>query len=287
MNLLFNISDLKELLRNFYTLTKIRIVIFDDSFHELASYPTRLSSYCSLIRSDARANAQCMIGDQTACLHCKRNQHLYTYQCHAGLTETVAPIKAENIVIGYLMFGQVLQTSDRAELWQNICQNLSSYHIDMRELHSIYLRKKIIAKEIISAAAKTIEISASYLYLSRKLILKEDTLAYRIDSYITAHIREELSATVLCRHFNISKSHLYKLAEHSFGMGIAQHIRSIRIHLAKKFLGDSALPVYAIADKVGISDYNYFTKVFQRETGMLPTVYRKKNAAITNYVRTY
>lgn len=147
----------------------------------------------------------------------------------------------------------------------------------MKELCSAYLRKKNISKEIIAAAAKTMKISASYLYLSRKLILKEDTLAHKIDAYITSHIQEELSAAALCKQFSISKSYLYKLSEHSFGMGIAEHIRNIRIHLAKKLLGDTDAPIYEIADQVGICDYNYFTKIFKRETGILPRVYRKEN----------
>lgn len=277
MNILFNITDLKELLRNFYILTKIRIVIFDDSFHELASYPTRHSTYCSLIRSDSEADAKCKECDQDACLRCKRNQSLYTYQCHAGLTETVVPIKAENIIIGYIMFGQVLQTSDRENLWQEICKNLNSYHIDMKELYNVFLRKKNISKEIIDAAAKTMEISASYLYLSHKLILKEDSLSQKIDSYINTNIRGDLAATTLCKQFGISKSHLYKISDHCFGMGIAEHVRSVRIHLAKQLLGDTELPIYEIADRVGIEDYNYFTKVFKRETGILPTNYRKDN----------
>ncbi|EHS55916.1 hypothetical protein WG8_4069 [Paenibacillus sp. Aloe-11] len=61
-------------------------------------------------------------------------------------------------------------------------------------------------------------------------------------------------------------------------MGIAEHIRSTRIHLAKQLLGDTDAPVYEIAEQVGISDYNYFTKAFKRETGVLPTTYRKESA---------
>lgn len=277
MSLLFNISDLKELLRNFYILTKIRVVIFDDSFHELAAYPTRHSTYCHLIRTDSVAETKCITCDQEACTKCKLEQRLYIYQCHAGLTETVVPINADNMIIGYIMFGQVLQTESREQLWKDICKNLTPYNIDMNELYSAYLRKKNISKEIIVAAAKTMEISASYLYLSRKLILKKDTLANEIDSYVTSHISEDLSTAILCKHFGISKSSLYKISEHSFSMGIAEHIRNIRIHLAKKLLVDTDAPIYEIADQVGIYDYNYFTKVFKRETGVIPTVYRKEN----------
>lgn len=176
------------------------------------------------------------------------------------------------------MFGQVLQTDNGRALWSDICKNLNSYDIDIEELYIAYLKKKNILKEIIAAAAKTMEISASYLYLSRKMILKEDSLTNKIETYINSHIKEDLSASVICNVFDISKSHLYRLSEQIFGMGIAEHIRNIRIHMAKRLLGDTDTPIYEIADMVGISDYNYFTKVFKQETGMLPTIYRKENS---------
>ncbi|MDF2921280.1 MAG: hypothetical protein K0R57_194 [Paenibacillaceae bacterium] len=278
MGLQFNLSELKELLRSFYTLTKIRTVIFDDSFHELAAYPARHSSYCHIIRSDSRAEARCIRCDQAAFIRCKEEQRLYTYQCHAGLTETVVPIKAENRVIGYIIFGQLLQTASRGQLWQEICRELSSYNLNMEELYQAFMQKEMISDDIIEAYAKTMEMSASYLYLSRKLVLKQDALAQKIDAHISAHIRGDLSVPVLCRRFGISKSHLYKLSEQSFGMGIAEYIRNTRIHLAKQLLGETDAPVYEIAEQVGIADYNYFTKAFKRKTGLLPTAYRKENS---------
>ena len=278
MNLLFNITDLKELLHNFYTLTKIRIVIFDDTFHEIASYPTRHSTYCQIIRNDPDADLKCILCDQDACIRCKKEQSLYTYQCHAGLTETVVPIKADNIIIGYFMFGQVLQTTDRNQLWTEISDKLISYDIDIVALYHAFSKKRNISSEIIYAASKTMEISASYLYLSRKLTLKDDSIAYKIDTYISTHITEELSASSLCHHFKINKYTLYKVSDQYFGIGIAQHIRNVRIHTAKQLLGDTSLPVYEIAIRVGIPDYNYFTKIFKRETTHLPTQYRKENS---------
>lgn len=277
MGLLFNLSDVKELLRNFYTLTGIRTVIFDNSFHELAAYPTRHSAYCHIIRSDPRAEAQCILCDQQACTQVKKEKKLYTYQCHAGLTETVVPIQTDNQIIGYIIFGQLLQTGARDELWQRVYENIGVYQVDMDKLHHAFQQKKQISKEIIDAYAKTMEMSASYLYLSRMLILKEDSLAQQIDSYITDHIKEHLSVPVLCREFSISKSHLYKLSEQNFGMGIAEYIRNLRIQMAKRLLGDTDSPIYEIAEQVGIPDYNYFTKAFKKVTGTLPRDYRKEN----------
>ena len=49
----------------------------------------------------------------------------------------------------------------------------------------------------------------------------------------------------------------------------------IRIRNAKELLLSTNEQVGEIARKVGIPDYNYFTKIFRKMTGQTPTQYRK------------
>ena len=46
---------------------------------------------------------------------------------------------------------------------------------------------------------------------------------------------------------------------------------------AKRLLTRSNTPISAVAEAVGITDYNYFTKVFRSITGMTPSAYRNQN----------
>lgn len=48
----FNLEKLSSLLRDFYTVTHIRITVFDENFNEIASYPNRRAEFCRLIRQD-------------------------------------------------------------------------------------------------------------------------------------------------------------------------------------------------------------------------------------------
>lgn len=57
-------------------------------------------------------------------------------------------------------------------------------------------------------------------------------------------------------------------------MGLADYIRRKRVHLAKKLL-KSDFMVKEVGDMVGINDYNYFSKLFKKETGYSPTEYKK------------
>lgn len=277
MNLLFNISDLKDLLIDYYTLTKMRIAIFDEQFHEIASYPSQLSTYCHLIRSDGEAYKKCLQCDYNAFSTCKDTQRLHIYQCHAGLTEAIVPIMADQVIIGYIMLGQVLETGSKKDLWDEITQGLKAYKIDMKQLHKAYANKKNVSTNMIESSAKMMEICASYLYASHKLVLKKDSLAHRIDRFIGENLQEDLSVAIICEAFEIGKTKLYEIANESYGMGIAKHICQIRIQRAKEHLIDTDLPIYQIADIIGVEDYNYFTKMFKKETGTTPKMFRKEN----------
>ena len=46
----FDRVKLQELLRDFYTITRIRITVLDDGFQELAAYPRERPAFCRLLR---------------------------------------------------------------------------------------------------------------------------------------------------------------------------------------------------------------------------------------------
>ena len=51
----FNYEKLNAILRDFYTLTGIRITIFDEELNELTSCPQEMAGICRYIRSNQDA----------------------------------------------------------------------------------------------------------------------------------------------------------------------------------------------------------------------------------------
>ena len=115
----FDIAKLHSLLKDFYQLTKIRITVFDDSFRELTSYPDEIADFCKLIRQTPGCAMKCHLCDRHACDIASRRTSSYTYHCHAGLTESIIPIRMGNIVIGYLLFGHVFSYTSYDEGWKS------------------------------------------------------------------------------------------------------------------------------------------------------------------------
>ena len=58
-------------------------------------------------------------------------------------------------------------------------------------------------------------------------------------------------------------------------MGVAQHIRALRIaHARKLLIKRSDMNISEVAEACGFKDYNYFITVFGRMVGVAPRQYR-------------
>ena len=77
----------------------------------------------------------------------------------------------------------------------------------------------------------------------------------------------EITIEDICDEFEIRRTKLYEISNHSFGMGISEHIRRMRVKVACDLLRNTEDRVSDIATEVGIPDYNYFTKVFKKSDG--------------------
>ncbi len=272
----YNLAKLNGLLKDFYTLTRIRITVFSDRFEEITSYPAQVAECCRLIRQDPAALAQCRLCDEKACKRASHQESTYIYRCHAGLYEAIAPIIMGNIVIGYLFFGHIFSYPSYEEGWKEIQKRCADYEIDLEKLHGICQQLPILSQEYIASASQLLKAVAAYLCMVRMACLRQETLPLRIDEYITEHLTEPLDAEILCRHFGIGKTYLYKIASQSYGKGIAEHIRFLRIERARHLLTEQPeLPIDTVAEMCGFRDYNYFITVFRKSTGLPPRQYRR------------
>ena len=271
----FNLDKLEDLLKDFYTLTQIRITVFDDKFHELTAYPKSPASFCQLIRTDARAEEACHQCDQQACKTASSRRAPYTYRCHAGLTESITPLYLGNILVGYLFFGHIFSYPDHETGWNTVRKLCSKYPVNADLLKQALYECPIISSEYILSASHILQGVASYLCLERMVTLHQQELPFQIDSYISEHYTEDIDVPSLCARFQIGKTSLYEFSKQNYGMGIAEHIRTLRIEKAKQLLLEQPdLHIAEIASLCGFSDYNYFITVFKRLVGIPPQKYR-------------
>lgn len=273
----FDIDKLQALLQDFYRIAHIRITVFDENLNELVSYPKNVAPYCEVIRRTAAGRNACTECDHAACrIAAKKRSAVHVYRCHAGLTEAITPLYVGDVLVGYLLFGHVFSYASHEEGWRVMEKSCESLPLDMERLRKYVFEAESIGEDYVRSAARILHSVASYLIMQRMAALRGDVLAVKLDSYVSRHFTEKLTAVELCRALQIGKTQLYKLSKQLYGCGISKHIRDLRIDLATKLLSEhKEYSISDICERCGFGDYNYFIAVFSRETGKTPGSFRR------------
>lgn len=275
MNISFDIDKLHEIMTHFYTLTKIRIVIFDDSFNKILSVPNESSAFCEALKRIPESKEKCRQCDINARGLCQKTRAMHIYTCHAGLYEAISPLKMNGIILGYVMLGQIIDKSEKKIKKEEILNYAREYTAE--NLEEAYNKLTTKSKKQIEAAANIMEACACYLWANQLVTVNEDCLSALISKYIHTNLTSDLSVDFLGKHFGISRNKLYKISHNSFGMSIAAYIRKERVANASELLRQG----HTVAESAimsGFNDYNYFSEIFKRETGCLPGKYARSHA---------
>jgi len=271
----FDYVKLNAMLKDFYDLTRLRITIYDESGSEITAYPRQVDPICRFIRTSPQANAACRACDVEACRQAQRRRGAYVYRCHAGLTEAISPVMLDGAAVAYLSFGHLFCFDSREEGRAAIQAGCAPYGLDPAALDGLIGQMREVRETYILSATHIMEAVAAYLCMERTITLKKQTLQVRIDEYISATFNRDISVDALCRHFGIGRTALYEFARQSYGMGISQHIRQLRMrHAQTLLLTRPELNIAQIAEACGYGDYNYFIAVFTRTVGISPRRYR-------------
>lgn len=262
-----NMGRLHDVLRDFYALSKIRIVIFDAEFRELMAYPPEKEAFCALLRQNPNGEAACRSSDKRACLKCAKTKSLVRYTCHAGLTESVVPVFYKGGVLAYVMFGQVLPTENYSTAKQKLINEYPDYADAIDKL-------PIKSAEELTAAGTVLQAITTYVMTNRWLTPGRSEFIRQVDQYIEEHISQNISIDGLCDTFHVGRSRLYEMASDYLGCGLAEYIRIQRINYAKKLLLETNMPIMEIGNAVGFVDYNHFSKVFKHIVGISARYYR-------------
>lgn len=269
-----NTEELEALLKDFHLLTGIRIALFDTDYEEIIAWPDSHCPFCQKMQETPLCHEKCMQSNRQSFRHCKETGKVIIYHCHAGLIEATAPLTDNGMVIGYIMFGQITDTSDDRELTALIQNAFEENGLSREEALDPYLKIGRKTEEQIYAAAKILEACTFYVLLKHLMYVRRQNFARNLESYLKEHLSEDLTVEQVAADFHISRSKLYSSCEKYLGMGIAGYIRKLRLERAKELLRQTDLTVSQIAAESGFSDYNYFCRIFKKETGLPAKKYR-------------
>ena len=265
----FRMEEISALINDINIVTKINCVLFDRDFNLLHDYKDSMCRLCTEVRKDPERRAACRASDLHGMQHALACKKTYCYQCHMGLTETVTPIFYEDVLVGFMMIGQLLSKQNEDEVGKRIAALP-----DAEALAKALAAMRRTTDAEISAMNNVVEMCVSYLRMQKLIQFKETPISVLLRQYIETHLAEELNIKTLCKQFNLSKSSLYLLSSEVLGKGVTDYIRERRMQTAAELLIETTLPISAVAERVGYTDTNYFTKVFKKAKGMTPSDWR-------------
>lgn len=276
MALKLDVTRLQELMSDFYTVAGIKIVIFDDEYNEILSFPARHCAFCDIMQTGAATRPQCLKSNADSFAACRQSGKLVVYHCHAGLIEATAPLKEKGIIIGYIMFGQVTDIKDKKHLAADILNHSAGAAADLAQWQPAIRKIKYKSIPEIKSAAKIMEACTYYILLNELVAVKHERLVHKMNNYINDHLQDEITMNVLCGKLHVSRTKLYEITRQYLGMGIAGYIKGQRMAKAKALLTHTEARIAEISELTGFATYSYFCKVFKQESGLSPTEYRAR-----------
>lgn len=279
MNVLFDQEQLTRLIGSLQTLTGIRANILDNVGRDIC-LTSGHSAFCERINADPAGHARCLACDAAAARVCAGQPRFYYYRCHAGLREAMLPLYSNDPArpIAYLMFGQFLENGSVEAQWEAARSSLGWYP-DPESLRQPFFALHQYPADTLRAYSEIVEALAAYIRLKGMILPAAQSDLQRLEVYLNEHYTEKLSLALLCDQLQIGRTRLCRLAkELSGGHTLSWLLAQRRIEAAKALLRQSNLPVSAVAERVGISDYNYFSRLFRSVTGTTPRKYRENPA---------
>ncbi len=109
--------------------------------------------------------------------------------------------------------------------------------------------------------------------------IRAENIRDSIVKYIDNHI-ENASLRELASILGFSVTYTGNLVRKIMGKTFSDLLQGKRLHLAKKMLLETDLPIDEIIFKVGYENGNFFRKIFRKKYGVNPLSYRKKSSKV-------
>jgi len=98
-------------------------------------------------------------------------------------------------------------------------------------------------------------------------------------NYLHKNFSLEIKTRDLAEKAKMSVRQFERLFKRALGVTVRQYILRIRLDHAKHLLRDTEETISGVALNVGFYDHAHFTRIFSRENGVTPKVYRKQSLA--------
>lgn len=112
---------------------------------------------------------------------------------------------------------------------------------------------------------------------------QEAAFMQKINALIKVNMEnEKFDTNALCKAMSLSRTQLFRRVKSLIQQAPANHIKFMRLQKAKELLETTDCTVSEITFKTGFQSVSHFTKVFKKQYGIVPSVFRQTGKVATN-----
>lgn len=275
MKIYYHIEKIDKLLQDLYLITNLTLGFWDNNMNLMVVYPPEQTSFCRAIRATAKGLERCLECDRIILHHCAITNTVCTRNCHAGIPDSALPLYHNELLLGFITFGQLINLTTNRLSYEEIKSRISDLDIDFTHLFQAYNELPRYDNQKLEAVASIVSACIQQAIVTKIVTVKNDNLQESISEYIATNLTNPtLSYKTIAKEFHISKSALYNLFNQHFGMSPHLYIETKRIKLGAELLLTTDKSILDIAISVGIHDQNYFSRCFKKHLTISPSQYR-------------
>lgn len=270
----YDIEKINALLEDFSKATDISIVLRKPDFSYVGGIEYRENNrYCQTMQSSPIGAKNCKCSDESMLEACRKTRKMQIHLCPGGLWGAAAPLLYDDVIVGYIIFGQMRDNSG----FSIHKEYVSSIGLDIALMELYYGDIPSFEQDKIQSIAKVANILTNYIIMENMLKLDFDENLAKAVVFISDHLAEDLSIEMITQHIHVSKSVLYKKFRGSFDCTISEYINAKRVEKAADLLLKSDLSIEEISKKTGFTSASYFSKTFKKMKGVSPLQYKKRS----------
>jgi len=220
--------------------------------------------------------------------HMKQMEARYAYENE--LIQTVAQgleHRAELMLRGFSQHTMEQRTADPVRNLKNyciVCNTLLRKAAEQGGVHpsSLDLASSSLARRIeeLNTPEQGLELMREMVRLYCRLVRSQASpgvspFVRRTMAYIEENPAGDLSLHTLAGLLNVNASYLSTLFHRETGRTVTEYVNAVRMEAAGRMLQSTHLQIQTVAQHCGMSDVNYFSKLFKKHHGISPRQFRE------------
>jgi len=264
------IQNIMDLLSNlFYVRTAFIYNIADELYlKQIAGNNGDYQEYCKLIQQEL--GHRCRACDHDKFREASTRKEPLLYRCYNGLYEMFMPVHAENVLVGYLHFGQVRSEEEFSTIAQECAL---AEHSRLEELAENYNSMMVIRKERLLQISKLFKIIAEIMLKNSLIKIKMANPEYYLKKYIDNHLADPIDVNSTAKSLNRSPSYITHKFREFYGCSFHEYLIQARIEYARQLLLTKSID--ETFQLCGFKNRYHFSKVFKKMLGKTPGQFKK------------